>query len=82
MLAQIQRSDRTTLIEHTIALWITTKTDSSESTRTRDTYARAIRGFRAMALSAGLDLDGFPPTDPVQTHSFEETEHALAALGR
>jgi integrase/recombinase XerD len=81
MLAPIQRSDRTTLIEHTIALWITTKTDTSESERTRDSYERAIQGFRAMALLAGLDLDGFPPTDPVQTHSFEETEHALAALG-
>jgi integrase len=81
MLALIERSDRTLLIEHTIALWVTTKTDASESGRTRESYERAIRSFRVMALSAGLDLDGFPPDEPVRSRTFEETEHVLAALG-
>lgn len=81
MLTQIERNDRTMLIEHTITLWITTKTDASESERTRESYERAIRGFRAMALSAGMDLDGLPPGEPQHPRMFEETEHVLAALG-
>ncbi len=81
MVVQLQRSDRTTLIEHTIALWITTKTDASDSSRTRDSYERAILSFRGMALTAGIDLDGFSPMDPIQPRTFDETEHALAVLG-
>lgn len=80
-MALLLRNDRTALIDHTIALWITTKTQSSESLRTRENYERAITTFRDMALAAGIDLDGFPPTDPVKLRTFDEMEHALAALG-
>ena len=75
------RSDRTALIDHTIALWIKTKTETSESSRTRESYERAIAAFRDMALTAGIDLDGFPSKDPVQHRTGDEMEHALAALG-
>jgi site-specific recombinase XerD len=81
MVALLQQSNRTALIEHTISLWITTKTEASDSSRTKDSYERAILGFREMALTAGLDLDGFSPTAPIQPRTFEEAEHTLAALG-
>ncbi|MEO7020567.1 MAG: site-specific integrase [Ktedonobacteraceae bacterium] len=75
------RSDRTALIDHTIALWIKTKAELSNSLRTRESYEHAITTFRSMALAAGIDLDGFPPTDPIRHRTFDEMEHALAALG-
>src|SRR5260370_26865959 len=80
-MALLLRNDRTALIDHTIALWIKTKAESSESSRTRESYERAITAFRGIALAAGIDLDGFPSTDPVQQRTLDETEHALAALG-
>lgn len=75
------RDDQTALIDHTIALWITTKTETSESSRTRESYERAITSFRAMALGAGIDLDGFSPADLGQERTIDEMDHALAALG-
>lgn len=80
-LEPLQRSDRTALIEHTIALWIKTKAETSDSSRTRESYERAILAFRGVALTAGIDLDGFPPGCPVQQRTGEDMEHALAALG-
>ena len=73
--------NRTARIDHTIALWLKTKAESSGSSRTRESYERAITTFRSMALSAGIDLDGFPPTDPIRQQTGTEIEHALAALG-
>jgi integrase len=75
------RGERTRLIEHTIDLWIKTKTETSGSTRTKETYEQAIVAFRRMTLAAGIDLDGFPPTALIQSPTFEDIEHALAALG-
>jgi integrase/recombinase XerC len=79
--ALLLRDDRTTLIDHTIDLWIKTKTDTSESMRTKEIYQQAITAFRRMTLAAGIDLDGFPPTISTQRITFDDMEHALAALG-
>ena len=66
---------------NTIALWIRTKAEASESERTREHYEQAITAFRAMALTAGIDLDGFAANEPARSRTTEETEQALAALG-
>jgi integrase len=81
MLALLPQNDRAALIEHTIALWIRTKAEASESGRTREHYKQAITAFRAMALTAGIDLDGFPANEPTRSRTADETEQALAALG-
>lgn len=73
--------DRTQLITHTIHLWIKTKTEVSESTRTQEMYEQAITAFRHMTLTAGIDLDGFSPHTSLQNMSLDDREHALAALG-
>jgi integrase len=79
--ALMLREDRTELIGHTIALWLATKAGASESTRTKEAYEQAITAFRTTALAAGLDLDGFAPTLSTQHMTFDDQEHALAALG-
>ena len=75
------RDNRTEFITHTFQLWIKTKTDASESIRTKEAYEQAITSFRNMTLAAGIDLDGFPPALSIQHMTFDEMEHALAALG-
>jgi integrase/recombinase XerD len=80
-LALLPQRDRTRLIEYAITLWIKTKAEATESMRTRDSYKRAITTFRKMALTAGIDLDGFPADEPVRPRTVDETELALAALG-
>ncbi len=77
----ILHEDRTELITHTIQLWITTKTGLSESSRTKEMYEHFIMAFRSMTLSAGIDLDGFPPTISIQNVTIDDREHALATLG-
>jgi integrase len=79
--ALLIRDDRTALIEHTIDLWLQTKAAASKSTRTKEAYEQAITSFRSMTLTAGIDLDGYPPAIPLQHITFDEMEHALAALG-
>src|SRR5579884_2252324 len=75
------RDDRTALIEHTIDLWLQTKTELSKSTRTKGAYEQTITSFHNMTLTAGIDLDGFPPSISLQHITFNEMEHALAVLG-
>src|SRR6266571_3316823 len=75
------RGDRAELITHTIQLWIKTKAETSKSIRTKEAYEQAITTFRGMTLSAGIDLDGFPPSLSLEHLTFDEREHALAALG-
>lgn len=77
----ILQENRTEFITHTIQLWIKTKTETSESIRTKEAYEQAITSFRNMTLAAGIDLDGFPPAILVQHTTVDEKEHALAALG-
>ena len=77
----ILREDRTEFITHTIQLWIKTKTEASESIRTKEMYGQTITAFRSMTFAAGIDLDGFPPTISLQHITFDDMEHALAALG-
>src|SRR5450631_71434 len=79
--ALILREDRTELIHNTIQLWIKTKTEASESMRTKEAYEQAITSFRMMTFAAGIDLDGFAPAISLQHITFDEKEHALAALG-
>src|SRR5450631_3837131 len=79
--ALILREDRTELIHNTIQLWIKTKTEASESMRTKEAYEQAITSFRMMTFAAGIDLDGFAPTISLQHITFDEKEHALATLG-
>ena len=79
--ALILREDRTEFITHTIQLWIKTKTEASESMRTKEMYEQTIIAFRSMAFAAGIDLDGFPPTISLQHITADDREHALAILG-
>ena len=79
--ALILREDRTELITHTIELWIKTKTQASESMRTKEMYEQTITTFRHVTLAAGIDLDGFSPAISRQSMTFDDREHALAALG-
>jgi integrase/recombinase XerD len=79
--ALLLRENRTEFITHTIQLWIKTKTDASESIRTKEVYEQTITAFRHMTFAAGIDLDGFPPALALQQVTFDDREHALAALG-
>jgi hypothetical protein len=64
--------NRTKRIDYTIQLWLTTKTAASNSLRTKATYEHTITAFRQMTLAAGIDLDGFPPTAPTSSATFDE----------
>jgi integrase len=79
--ALILREDRAAFIDHTIQLWIKTKTETSGSMRTKEIYEQTITAFRRMTMAAGIDLDGFPPAISLQQMSVDDREHALAALG-
>ncbi|GCE15082.1 tyrosine recombinase XerC [Tengunoibacter tsumagoiensis] len=77
----ILHTNRTDLITSTIQLWIRTKAEASQSLRTKEAYEQAILSFRTMTIAAGIDLDGFPPDMLTQPITFDDREHALAALG-
>lgn len=80
-LMPLSQNDRKALIDQTIALWIRTKAEASESARTKEDYERAITAFRGMVLAAGIDLDGFPANEPARLRTMDEMEQALAILG-
>jgi integrase len=77
----ILQEDRTELINHVIQLWITTKTNTSDSMRTKEAYQQAIESFRSTTLAAGIDLDGFPATISTQRITIDDMDQSLAALG-
>ncbi len=77
--ALILYEDQTEYITHTIQFWIKAKT--TQSMRTKEAYEQAITSFRRMAISAGIDLDGFPLGTSSPHATVDDREHALAALG-